>query len=58
MALATNKVSQDPIFMGQGAKPTEKSENERVAKVVKSENTNIAHVTENTENKRAATVTP
>lgn len=54
MALETNKVSQDPLFMDQGALPTERDENERIATV--NSTTGEAAVTENTENARIATV--
>ena len=54
MALPTNKVSQDPLFMDQGARPTERDENERIATV--NSTTGEAAVTENTENKRIETV--
>ncbi|QFG12243.1 Hypothetical Protein OBI_RACECAR_122 [Arthrobacter phage Racecar] len=54
MALPTNKMSQDALFTGQGARPTEKSENERVETV--NATTGEAQVTENTENKRVSTV--
>lgn len=52
--MATNKVSQDPLFMNQGARPTEKDENQRIATV--NATTGEAAVTENTENKRIETV--
>lgn len=56
MALPTNKMSKDTLFMNQGAKPTERDENSRIATVVKSENTNIAHVSQPSENSRIKTV--
>jgi hypothetical protein len=54
MALPTNKVSQDPLFMNQGARPTERDENDRIETV--DQVTGEAQVTENTENARIATV--
>jgi hypothetical protein len=54
MALPTNKVSQDPLFMDQGARPTERDENDRIETV--DQVTGEAQVTENTENARIATV--
>jgi hypothetical protein len=54
MALATNKVSQDALFMNQGARPTQRDENQRIATV--NQTTGEAQVTENTENKRIETV--
>ena len=54
MALPTNKVSQDALFMNQGARPTQRDENDRIETV--DQVTGEAQVTENTENKRIATV--
>ncbi|UDL16802.1 hypothetical protein SEA_ATUIN_115 [Arthrobacter phage Atuin] len=54
MALETNKVSKDPLFMNQGARPTERDENDRIETV--NQTTGEAQVTENTENKRIGTV--
>jgi hypothetical protein len=56
---ATNKMSQDALFTGQGARPTQKSENERVNTVPNPSDPTSkgqAVVTENSENKRIATV--
>lgn len=52
----TNAMSQDELFTKQGAIVSQPSENARIATVVPSENTNIAHVTENSENKRIETI--
>jgi hypothetical protein len=51
---ATNKMSEDTKFTQQGARPTQKSENERIntASLV----TGKAAVTQDSENKRIATV--
>jgi hypothetical protein len=56
MALDTNAMSKDTLFINQGAKPTQRDENTRIGTVVEAENTNIAHTTENSENKRIGTV--
>jgi hypothetical protein len=54
MALETNKVSKDPLFMDQGARPTQRDENDRIETV--NATTGEAAVTQNTENARIATV--
>lgn len=59
---ATNKLSQDTRMVNQGARPTEKSENERIRLREDSpsgDTSGESHATENTENKRIQTrVTP
>jgi hypothetical protein len=54
MALPTNKMSHDTLFMDQGARPTERDENQRIA--LRDSATGESHATENTENKRIETV--
>ena len=51
---ATNKVSTDPLFINQGARPTERDENSRINTV--NQTTGKAAVTQNSENKRIGTV--
>jgi hypothetical protein len=56
---ATNKVSEDTRFTQQGARPAQKSENERVNTVPNpslATSRGEAVVTENSENKRIKTV--
>jgi hypothetical protein len=55
---ATNKMSENTRHTQQGARPTEKSENERINTVVNPQAASSkgqAVVTENTENKRIKT---
>jgi hypothetical protein len=55
---ATNKVSQDTRHVNQGARPAQKSENERINTVPTPQDAKSkgqAVVTENTENKRIKT---
>lgn len=59
MALATNAMSEDERFVNQGARPTEISENQRIALRDDSpagDSTGESHATEDTENKRIETV--
>lgn len=48
-----NKTSQDALLRDQGARPTQKSENQRAAIV---DAVGEVHATEDSENKRIATV--
>ena len=55
---ATNKTSQDTRLVNQGARPAQKSENERINTVPNPQSASSkgqAVVTENTENKRIKT---
>lgn len=55
---ATNKMSENTRHTQQGARPTQKSENERINTVVNPQSASSkgqAVVTENTENKRIKT---
>lgn len=56
---ATNKMSEDTKFTQQGARPTQKSENERINTVPNPQDATSkgeAVVTQNSENKRIGTV--
>ena len=56
---ATNKMSENTRHVNQGARPTQKSENERINTVPSPQSASSkgqAVVTENTENKRIETV--
>jgi hypothetical protein len=56
---ATNKMSQDTRHVNQGARPAQRSENERINTVVNpsdAKSKGQAIVTENSENKRIKTV--
>lgn len=56
---ATNKMSADTRFTQQGARPTQKAENERINTVPNPQSASSngqAIVTENSENKRIGTV--
>lgn len=52
--MAYNTVGQDSRTVNQGARPTEKTENERAA--LADASTGEVEATENSENKRVATV--
>lgn len=54
----TNKTSKDTLLVNQGARPTQKSENERINLVSNPQaatSKGESHATENSENKRIKT---